>query len=806
MAREFERARQPVKQLQGDVERLLRSIGGIGGAVVGQVAGARPGQQAGGPQPISLSRQALESRQFFQAIATSSRTALSTMTQALRTESTAQQQHLGRLRKEVDSLAASYAHLESLRRSGVQLANPNAPMEVRQHLWERMQQMGDADLTGQSMRRRQLEMVSQMGGPGKWSARGEMLRDDARSFIENKGAAVFGPGVMQYGGAAIIGAVIAKTLVNTLKSGMQESAQAPYDTLGRIATQSGYGRASVQVRGGDLSLIAAYQMVQGNEQLRKDFAALAQGNGMGAPSPSRGTTGGFAFDQEGWRRSKAAWEAGKRAFWFDPAGGVNQGMRDVGNINPEMTAEQLRFLERFRESRPQDFAAQYHFQQNAGRDIGYMRGLAMGQDRWREYAPDDVRHQFGDHGERANAAVRLMRSFGNRAIDPGTVLSAFGGIEGVAGLGAAQRNVGRGVQGMIGHLPGAPSIVGHAALVGQAAPFWEALTNMVGRGSGGVDVGAAGTIGQIVSGSLTSGAAPTSGQGLLGAFGAYGRGADGAGDMLNARSMGQGLGGIGRITSGGLDPYQRGVNILSAIRSAPGASIGAQEYLATLDPRVIADVVGTGQVPPQLQVRGITAEMVRAHWRTITARTYDRQIGMSPNQGGVADAVQRQSQAVQQRFGGDFRAYVQSLRPEDRERAFVERGAFLRDTGQAQTDLEAEGFARLEAGFGSVARRGRVAGRGVGDSAAGSDQVELERFKSQEEGKLEQKVERMSPELRAQIGFGTEFASFLQGTANTIGVEAKEVAQSLRELNAAIQDATRGIRASAGGGGMGPRR
>lgn len=62
-----------------------------------------------------------------------------------------------------------------------------------------------------------------------------------------------------------------------------------------------------------------------------------------------------------------------------------------------------------------------------------------------------------------------------------------------------------------------------------------------------------------------------------------------------------------------------GVNLLAAIRAAPGASVGAQEYLATMDFRVMFDVVGSGNIPPEPAALGITAEMVMQYAQTLMA-------------------------------------------------------------------------------------------------------------------------------------------------------------------------------------------
>lgn len=789
--------------LRREVEGLAKVLGplsqmlgwapaGQGGSSSGSGAAPRTGRPAVTPA-TALNQRLMESRSFFSAMASSSKGALQGMTRALQAESAAQERVVARLRQEVGKLAATYSMLSSAAGRGQPVHSDLGGL--RSQLYASMGQLGEAQQVQQSVRMAELRATAQ-GGAGKWGARAELLRSEVSSIGERyAGMMGVGPTAMQFGGAAVLGAVIGKTIWNSMKAGMQEAQQAPQDYLSRAATGSTpYAHAALAVKHGDLGLMQAYRLIQSNEIARRSFEDLGRGDSRGVSGFERSVSGGISFDAEGWRRTKA----GLGAFWesvrgVNPLGGLNQGMRAVGNIPSQMTGEQMAFIQRYREAFPLLFEAHNQFQQNAAGDVGAMRGLGMGADRTRSIIMQQkgTGAVVGVDEWKANSALRLLRSFENRGVSRGEVMAAFREIEGAAGLGTAQRLVGMGVQGQIGHLGGAGGILGAAAMTGDAGAFWSNLTNLVGRGTGGMDVGAASIYGQTAAGAMLSGAAPTSGLGLLGAMTRFAGGASAAEDVFQARFAGAGLAGVGRITQGRVDPYQSGTNLLSAIAAGPGLSIGAQEALAQIDPRLMIDIMGGAPIPAHLRVQGITREMVSQYGRKVMARTYDRAISATPNQGGQLDAVQRQTQIVRDRFGGSFGEYFGTLGKGERADALAARGAFLVQTGLAESAMAGEAMARIEAGIGSAGTMvggRRTPGRGIGDAAAGSNELALESQKSRFQGELERERENMPSLLAADIKNMQQTATTFGNVANSVGTSAQEVAVELRKLAQAISE------------------
>lgn len=819
-----------IAALKREVEGLAKVLGPLSqmlgwAPASGSSAGGQPGKAPATPRPTStpataMNQRLMESRSFFAAMASSSKTALQGMTRALQTESSAQERAVAKLRSEVGKLAATYGALSAAAGRGQPVYSDMGAL--RSQMYAGMKQLGDAQQTYQSVRRAELQAAA-LGGQGKWGARAELLRQDLGGIGERyAGMMGVGPTTMQYGGAAVLGAVIGKTIWNSMKSGMQEAQQAPHDFLSRAMTgNTPYAHAALAVKHGDLGLMQAYRLIQSNEVAKRSFEDLAKGGSTGISGFERSVSGGISFNAKGWRRTKAA----LGAFWrsvrgLDPLGGLNQGMRDVGNIPSQMTGEQMAFLQRYREAFPLLFEAHNQFQQNAMADVGAMRALGMGTDRMRSaigysawVKPGPLLRLGADSGQvvgvdeyKTNNALRLLRGFENRGISRGEVLSAFGQIEGAAGLGTAQRLVGLGVQGQIGHLGGAGGILGAAAMTGDAGTFWSNLTNLVGRGAGGMDVGAASLYGQTAAGAMLNGAAPTSGLGVLGAMTQFARGGNAAEDVFQARFAGAGLAGIGRISQGRVDPYQSGTNLLSAIAAGPGLSVGAQETLAQIDPRLMIDIMGGAPIPAHLRVQGITKEMVQQYGRSIMARTYDRAISATPNQNGQLDAVQRQTQVVRGRFGGSFGDYFRSLGKGERAEAISARGAFLTQAGLAESAMVGESMARIEAGIGSYGTMiggKRTSGRGIGDAAAGSNELALEAQKSRFQGELERERENMSSLLAADIKNMQATATTFGNVANKVGIAADEVSAELKKLAQAISETRAQIVVS--GGRMGPR-
>lgn len=796
--REMQRSKRLVQELRAEVDKLNVSLQAMGRSTLG-TGGRSPGgfasnspQSASGPvSPTNvLSGRILEQKRLFETIATGSKSALQTMTQALRTESTAQVQHIGRLRREVETLSQSYRQLERLHKDG--LVDSGMLADGRAQLFDKAGQLNDATAHGRQLRMAELRTRSLAGGPGKWGARYEMGKEELRDFGHSiPGRLGIGPGVLQFGTAAAVGVAIGKVLVNTMKSGMQEASVAPHDYQNREIMRAQYGHAATAIRRGDLSLVYAMGMAGRDKRFQQDLALLGRGNDRTLSGFERAPGGGIMFNASGHRFLSAVGGAAWRGLMLDPVGGINQGRRDLANLPFETAAQSLQMAQRYQEMRPEEMARFQQFQANAAAHLATMQHLGIGAGyrdskgkRLSAFAQNtigklDVGGGFGlstDTAQYRDNAKRLLIAAQRRLITPEQLMGAHSEVESTGGLETAQRMRMIAAMGSRGHLYGAGQTLGMAAMGGDPETFWSHWNNMIGRGSGGVDVGAASTYGQVVGNSLVNGAGTTSGLGLLGAMSAYASGSSGAEEMMRARFAGPALASLGRTTTGALDPYQRGVNLLSAIHALPNASYGAQEYLAQLDPRLLIDVVGGGDkaVTRGMRLMGINSDAVREYWNSLQSRMLDRGIGMSPGQGGRMDAVQQQASALRA-YNGSFSRYItdgsKGLSGKKRDEwlrdQFTARGLFFLQTGQVESEQIGEERARIEAGIGQYGtlHQGRK-GRGVASYGSTSTEADRARTLADLDATENDKRETEDRRYRQTHANAGETANALSGVGN----------------------------------------
>lgn len=846
LLREFQREAQKLAQ---DLNRAMGSLGGGGGRPGGGAmfvggAGLNLAQQTGRSTPTpqapggggvtgALTKQILENKQLFQAIASGSKEALRVMSGALKDEVGKQQMDIRRLRKEIEDLNREYAQMQKFKSAGrLYVGDPDS---VRGQLFDKYGELGAAQSREKLLQQR-YAMIHGGGGGGDGGGGGGGgaggLGGGARRALHAMGIS---DGMVKAGGVAAVGYIIGKTIVNTIRSTSAEAAASPHDYITRSVKQGGaYGQAAMGIRGGDLSLMHAFSVMRGNSWFREDFGRLAEGAegiyGRGSILPSgfeKGRMGGLEFNRSNHRLWDIIWRNAKRGvFGLDPAGAINDTVRSRDNIPVEQATAMLDYAQKMEQANPLAFAGVRHFQEHAGATISHMRGLGSGtklvRNPWSTSGNMFLEGlsylRGGDPTEKINYASRTMRKYQNRAISPEEVLAGQHAVESIAGYHAGQSLRHQAIYGNLGgHLPNAALMAGTGALVGNAG-LWNQFTGAIG-GNGGMDRGAASTMAATLHGGLLGGNPITSGQGLLGALYQYGRGSTGAQDMLLQRFMPQGLSAMGQVTGGGIDAYQSGSNLLNAIQAMPNGSVMAQEYLAQLDPATIAEVMATGKVPQELAARGIGPEAVKAFAQKTFARAYDRNIGMSPGQDGQMNDVQKQAKIVNEQYGGDFGRFLREA-PERlglkgdalksfQNRAFVNQGAFYHDIGWAGSDMAGQSLARIQAGLGtdgSYVNGKRVKGRGIGDPAAGSDQMKQLAKTSEFEGENERWIEQNTEHLQGMIGQRRQAMETLNRVGQSVGMAADQVAAKLNSLASAIEDAERRIRGRPASGNAAPKR
>ena len=406
---------------------------------------------------------------------------------------------------------------------------------------------------------------------------------------------------------------------------------------------------------------------------------------------------------------KVGFDVAGRLVKGDPLGAINQGNRQISDLGYKTIQEQYEFDAAYEASHQHQYNAANHLQQAYRGNMSNMRLWMSGERR-------NPNSNYG--GAILNGGINRARSFETRGLSE-EAAQAMRGVEGIAGSGTGLRGAGRLAGAIAGHLYAAPQIYGQAAMGGDPGDFFSATQNLIGRGSGGMDVQAGGRLGSIASGAIMSGSGFTSGLGLLGAMSKYAGGSSAAGDMANTAFAQQGLGNLDRMTKGNLDPYQAGVNLLAAAHHAPKIGVFGQEYLAGMDFRQMADVVGGAAMPGDLKSLGISRDMVKGVFGEQQRRMLDRDIAASPGQEGQLNPMQAMLKRLRG-HGGDFGAMVKSekLKGAGLEDAFSQYGTWLSSTGQADNYQSGVSMARTLAGVGTMAETKRRAGRGAGDADA----------------------------------------------------------------------------------------
>lgn len=764
------------ERLNAEVSKLGKLGGGTGGgrgvggggviSTAGVVAGVGRGAQfgaagsSGGASPIAgLSREMLQSRDVFKAVASGTKDSLRAMTEALRSEGGRQIGEIQRLKKEIGDLNKEYADLKDSApgTAGHGMARANRERFVAAHA-EMGQAMSSRDLA--YGRAAQLE-----AGPPGWAERAGGLLGRMTGL---------NPAALGIGAAA---AWTGRALMTSVTSGMAENQAAPWDWMrrGQTVGQS-YGQAGQAAHFGDFRLQLARQHIMADPQLRADREAIGKGLGTALSGFNTAASGGTGFDQEGFRRAQVGVNVFKKFVTGDPLGAVNAGRRGIGGLPYDVAAEQLKFDQAYMEAHPEQFNAASQLMGNYRSDISNMRLFRAGAGR-----------QMAD-GSRANAGINAARRYENKAL-LGEAAQAIHGVEAIAGSGTGGAHL---ASAIAGHLYAAPQIYGQSALGGDPHKFFAATQNLIGRSSGGIDVQAGGRLGSLASGAILSGAGYTNGLGLLGAMSEYARGGSAAGDMANTQFAQQGLGNLNRITGGGLDPYQAGVNLLAATHNAPGVGIFGQEKLARLDARQMADIVAGGAMPGDLKALGISSDMVKGQWGEVQRRMLDRDIGLSPSQDGKANPMQ-QLMGRLKGYGGDFGALVkgEKLKGGALEDAFSQYGSWLESTGQADNYETGRSMARTLAGVGTLARTSRIAGRGAGDAAGGSTELEYNQAKSELQGKDEAERQRKDSQYRALSGTLAQQEDTYRTAQQQLG---GSIQPSVQRVSAELEDLARVIR------------
>jgi hypothetical protein len=271
-----------------------------------------------------------------------------------------------------------------------------------------------------------------------------------------------------------------------------------------------------------------------------------------------------------------------------------------------------------------------------------------------------------------------------------------------------------------------------AQILGAGSQFgggsWSAAKRFLGRGGtggfgiqsmigrGGVDITAGANIASLGMGLMNAGqfmgsGAPGSGLGIMRTLmEATSTGTIG-GDMRMANIVQSGVGALGNMMSGGIDPLQKAMNASAALQAAPGGTVMLKDALMRMDPAQMMEFMRTKHVPPELASVGVTPQImekyIAAQNRTAFARVTSSMTGGGSSATGAAMERYRKAGGLGYLKGSSRKAVEAEMRD-------LAPGAVF--AGLAKDNMSGLGYMRTLAA--SQGLLGSLKGRGAGDSVS----------------------------------------------------------------------------------------
>lgn len=209
---------------------------------------------------------------------------------------------------------------------------------------------------------------------------------------------------------------------------------------------------------------------------------------------------------------------------------------------------------------------------------------------------------------------------------------------------------GVGAQAMLSkQMGGFGSALNVAAMGAQFGNNGGALVNSIaGRGGmvgrGGLDISAGSQIAGMGASMMQSGNFAGSGLGLMQTLGAAGYTGSSGGDMRQARMMEAGVGAMGNVMSGNIDPLQKGLNASAAMKAAPNAPYATHAALMNMDPGTMLAAIKSKNVPPELAAMGVSLPILQKYMAaqngTAFAR-YSESMGAGTEAGAAISRYQK---------------------------------------------------------------------------------------------------------------------------------------------------------------------
>ena len=653
--RSFETAVGAIRQLKKEIRELGAEMaktsgpsglfGGGGSGITSKAGGVNAAQQStvrGVGVATPFVNSVLQNKNALKAAADGSRDTFRVMSDGLRNAVRQQTQYVGTLENKLKSLTETYSKLKAIQSgalgsAGVKRAAGALGSEA--DLLSVQKEM--ADVTGQhSAAKKILGRLSGGGvnasGKEKPSFFGGLFTKDSSvakgagtQLLEKAGSAVglggLGAAASLVGGIALLATSVNK-LVNAGAASNVANAQYEVDLPllhGRRTARVGgsVGQLGLGIRNGDLASAMAFGKLTTNGNLAalgqdeaRQYLVLAKSSGQ--------DTAGSTLSRIGQRMGAGA----ANIFGANVRGGGDEAAYEITRrrLSIQVPAEQAEAVAEAVRNEVASHPLKSYFENQ-------IYGQAQGNVGMARTAGIGLGVHYDKNGTPVGMNISDFQAMATKAgYDPGAVAGAYASTGRSAGRGLrgfGMQNLGLQYAGFDSGalLEGLGAQFGGGGAGGARALLSAGIT-------GGTDATAASQLSQLAAKSMTSGNFTGSGVSLTQMLMSAAHTGTPGGDMYMSRVLQAGMGEYGRMTSGSLDPLQRGINLLGA--NAAGVNGWyAKKALFGMDPGQLIDAQRSGKMPWQLARFGITPEQLKRYTAFQGAHEFDRFL----DQGGGAN-------------------------------------------------------------------------------------------------------------------------------------------------------------------------
>jgi hypothetical protein len=399
--------------------------------------------------------------------------------------------------------------------------------------------------------------------------------------------------------------------------------------------------------------------------------------------------------------------------------------------------------------------AQESFQGRMAQSIQMQRIMGVGGLQQKKGAGDRVyENQAGD----------LITKLEGQGYTAGEYLGAFQGLRSSAGGKFAGRNAWTAMAAQ------AQGYGGFSELMGASARLGQGKTLAMGALGGGIDKAAGIQLGQGVLGQGFDVRGTTSGYGALAAAQA-GMGFTGASSDFN--KVQQAVAGLqygSTITQGGVDSYQQGRNLISAIGLNASGSSYSQDFLANgMSMKQMLDMANGGKMTETAKALGLTPDKIKEQLGESMGSVFDRFVDEGKN-----DPMSKAIRGYQA-SGMGYGDYLKKLRKEGDVDTIKTLGASsaLLTGGDEEAGV---GAARILSGQGEKLKSGKIGG-GVGGAEKTSLAAQEELQK-----KIDASLKVIGKDLEDTIKAMPEATKKLANFGENLSQEAGDMMKALADL------------------------